>query len=558
MALQTGQNFGPADQRSRNYPISYTSGQLLNIRRNKSTTNLNITTCQKIKELGFKKTFRGTRGGKKKSRNLDVNKGVHEEWLKSLPKHNITYRIGNSTRFFLTNIQSIIKKLDMVLHHMEVNKIDIGFITETWINDKIDRDIITSQAKNTGYSIISKERLNRKGGGLMCIYKKGLKVEKIRSISKKSFEGLVIRFQQTVFFLIYRPPYSKKNPHNFSTFFEEISEALTSLLQENSQPTIIGDFNIPWNLSGHTDTRRMSELLQTFNLVQEIEFPTHRAGNILDWIIHKEEENCIQNLTNSEYLSDHCIIEWTMRKPPIISEKIEKHSRNLKNIDIELFKDDLKNKIQDLQNNVNTEEMYENYIKIITSTIEEHAPSIRKKYTKRKKNSWFNQEALKLKVHRRKAEKIWQRRKCELYKRLYLQADKHYKKHLFQTKKEILRDKLNSGKNKSKTLYKITKSLTSDISENTLPIATSTKELANAFANFFVEKVNKIRAKFKHDENYHIPTRSCKTLSNFQIITDEELIKTIKTMNRTTSSGDPCNTEFLLKFTQVLAPIWTT
>ena len=66
----------------------------------------------------------------------------------------------------------------MVLHHIEVNKMDIGFITVTWINDKINRDIITSQAKNTGYTIISHERLNRKGGGLMCIYKKGLKVEK--------------------------------------------------------------------------------------------------------------------------------------------------------------------------------------------------------------------------------------------------------------------------------------------------------------------------------------------------------------------------------------------
>ena len=130
-----------------------------------------------------------------------------------------------------------------------------------------------------------------------------------------------------------------------------------------------------------------------------------------------------------------------------------------------------------------------------------------------------------------------------------MQADKYYKKHLFQTKKEILRDKLNSGNNKSKTLYKITKSLTSDPSENTLPIATSARELANAFANFFVDKVNKIRAKFQHDENYHIPIRICKTLSNFQIITEEQLIKTIKTMNSTTSSGDPCNTEFLLKFT---------
>ena len=99
----------------------------------------------------------------------------------------------------------------------------------------------------------------------------------------------------------------------------------------------------------------------------------------------------------------------------------------------------------------------------------------------------------------------------EIHKRLYLQADKHYKKYLFQTKKEMLRNKLNSGSKKSKTLYKITKSLTSDASENTLPTPTSPKELANTFANLFVDKVNKFRSKFQNDENYQIPTRNCKT-----------------------------------------------
>ena len=131
------------------------------------------------------------------------------------------------------------------------------------------------------------------------------------------------------------------------------------------------------------------------------------------------------------------------------------------------------------------------------------------------------------------------------------------RKHLFQTKKEILRDKLNSGNNKSKTLYKITKSLTSDTSENTLPTATSPKELAKMFAYFFVDKVNKIRPKFQNNKNYQMPTRNFKTLINFQTIMEEELIKTINIMKSTTSSNDPCNTEFLLNFTQMLAPIWT-
>ena len=93
----------------------------------------------------------------------------------------------------------------------------------------------------------------------------------------------------------------------------------------------------------------MNEILHTFNLVQEIEFPMHKAGNALDRIIHKEELNCIHNLTKLEFLSDHCIIEWTMKKAPLILEKIEKQSRNLKNINTEQFKKDLKNKLENMQ-----------------------------------------------------------------------------------------------------------------------------------------------------------------------------------------------------------------
>ena len=112
-------------------------------------------------------------------------------------------------------------------------------------------------------------------------------------------------------------------------------------------------------------------------------------------------------------------------------------------------------------------------------------------------------------------------------------------------------------KNKTKTLYKRTKTLTTDIRENTFPASSSNKELADIFANFFVEKVNKIRSEFQHDDIYNIPTRNCNTLSYFQTIMEEELCNTIKTMNSTTSSNDPCNNKFILNFFQILVPVWT-
>ena len=70
-------------------------------------------------------------------------------------------------------------------------------------------------------------------------------------------------------------------------------------------------------------------MLNTFNLHQ-IDFPMHKAGNTLDWIIHREEQKCIHNLTKLHFLSDHCIREWTMKNVPIQTEKLERLSRNIK------------------------------------------------------------------------------------------------------------------------------------------------------------------------------------------------------------------------------------
>ena len=157
----------------------------------------------------------------------------------------------------------------------------------------------------------------------------------------------------------------------------------------------------------------------------------------------------------------------------------------------------------------------------------------------------------------KKSWKNLEKSKSELHKRQYLIAGKCYKQHLYKIKRKTVRDKLNFGDNKTKTLYKITKSLTSDISENTLPEKNSYKELADIFANFFVNKVTKIWSEFQHEENYNIPNRKYKTLLKFQTITEEELFKIIKKMKSTTSSNDPCNTKFILNFSKLLVPVWT-
>ena len=150
------------------------------------------------------------------------------------------------------------------------------------------------------------------------------------------------------------------------------------------------------------------------------------------------------------------------------------------------------------QRDINIDEMYRNYVDTIPSTLDKHAPISRRKCTNKQYKSWFDEKALKLKIQRRKSEKNWYRNNCKLHKRQYLLVDKCYKRHLYQSKKKLLREKLSSDKNETKSLYKITKILTSDTSENNFPESTSNKELADTFADFFVDKISKIKSGFQN------------------------------------------------------------
>ena len=108
------------------------------------------------------------------------------------------------------------------------------------------------------------------------------------------------------------------------------------------------------------------------------------------------------------------------------------------------------------------------------------------------------------------------------------------------SKKKTLRDQLSTD-NRSKHLYKITKTLITNTKDSSLPSSSPNKELANSFANFLVEKINKFILAFRHEDTYNISTRKCNTLSNFHTITEDELLNIIKTIKSTTCSTDPCN-----------------
>ena len=87
---------------------------------------------------------------------------------------------------------------------------------------------------------------------------------------------------------LYRPPPSKQNGLTPQDFFTEFSDFLDQRTASSGKLFLAGDFNFHWDNKMHSDMIRMTEILNSYNLTQHINNPTHTSGHTLDWILTRD------------------------------------------------------------------------------------------------------------------------------------------------------------------------------------------------------------------------------------------------------------------------------
>ena len=87
----------------------------------------------------------------------------------------------------------------------------------------------------------------------------------------------------------------------------------------------------------------------------------------------------------------------------------------------------------------------------MTSIIDKHAP-ITGQLMKMKHKTWYDKDALKVKIQRGKAEKTWHKMQLKSGKKHYQHVDKCYKRYVHHSKKKFLWEQLGQYNKRSKTL----------------------------------------------------------------------------------------------------------
>ena len=125
-----------------------------------------------------------------------------------------------------------------------------------------------------------------RGGGVALLSSNHFTAKRVTlAVQPASFEVVACSLHSAttsaVYVVVYRP--TSQAPSD--RFYEEPTQLLELAATYHCQVVICDDFNIHVNGLSDRDGQRFSELLASFDLVQAVSGPTHRAGNTLYLVI---------------------------------------------------------------------------------------------------------------------------------------------------------------------------------------------------------------------------------------------------------------------------------
>ena len=454
--------------------------------------------------------------------------------------------------------------------------IQLCMITETWL--KPQNDLEMAEITPVGYKLDPLHRLHNKAGGIAVIHNFKLKAkvsEKGRFLSYDYMEIHVPLGSDSIRLLVvYHPPYnSQSNPIPDSTFLTEFATHMEKVILSPGYLVITGDFNIHVNLldlpfdslsDSKKEYRRTAEkfmdILDSMGLQQHITGPTHRSGNTLDLLITRSTEDVLQgNPCVDAMLSDHCalLFKVQIKRPPPILKSVT--FRKFKDIDLEAFLKDISNSDVIKSPPKDLGSLVRGYNECLFSVIDTHAPAVSKEVPIRPRQPWYNDTIKTEKQQRRRLERKWKTNQSEINEEL-LRNQKNRVNILMNSERSAFyaRKIENAGDNQRDT-FKIVKELFHKNGETPLPEHTSIENLAEEFSEFFISKIELIRAKLDsvHSSSPTIEPTCDSVLDCFKLLSTDDVRKLIYRSPCKSCSLDPIPTDLLRKCLDVLLPIIT-
>ncbi len=427
-------------------------------------------------------------------------------------------------------------------------------ITETWFLEVGDEPKVADLAP-PDYKSFSFPRASH-GGGIALVVRSSLlphlTITTDFPFHHSSFELCLmsIRLCQCCFqlFCLYRPPPSKTNKFTASLFFEELPDFLSYCNTKQGSLLLVGDFNIHVDITTDPLSVRLASLFTDFSLDQAVTFPTHQRGHSLDLVVTRREDGVLQSVMPDPTLdiSDHVCVVCQLCLSSQPSPPVYVEARNLSGIDLEQFQSDLQSTLQ-ASPNPTADQLHS----LLTSLLDQHAPSTRRRVSRRASSPWFSTEGprlLEAKRERRRAERQWLKSGLTVHKQIFRAANKLVNTVVSEAKTAYFSAKILASPT-SKNLFNVTNSLLGKTKSSLLPSSSPLSELPQRFSDYFQNKVDTIRSNLdsapSHSPSIPDLPFTGTEWNSFHSVTVDDIREILKKTTVKTCTLDPLPTSLL-------------
>ena len=261
-----------------------------------------------------------------------------------------------------------------------------------------------------------------------------------------------------------------------------------------SSPGNLVILNFHVDNAADSNAKKFLDLLDLLNFSHHVTSITHKAGHTLDLVITRYSEAVMDNVTVSDLLSDHALVLVHVKHPKSLPTQIMTITRKLKSLDATSLAAEVSTLAsKTFHTDASPDSIPEKYNSILAAALDKFAPCRTKTVIRRPSQPWYNDTLHEEKRRRRQAERTWQSTDLEVHRQIHLHEMTTYNKLCIIAKSNHYPGCIEEASGDPKALNRFLKSILRRDEVSKQPLYSSQDTLANQFADFFEDKVQKIR-----------------------------------------------------------------
>ena len=342
-------------------------------------------------------------------------------------------------------------------------------------------------------------------------------------------------------------------------FFDEFTTLLESVAIFQSEVIISGDFNIHVDDTNDRHGRRLLDILDSFDMVQNISVPTHKGGHTLDLVITRRNSPPMGFRVDPPVYSDHGLTLCAFPPVNIAVRRRSKDVRFWKHLNRDAFRQSLLNSqlcdSADALSTLSPAALFDLYDGTLRRIVDEHLPVENISVKDRPLTPWYDNDCRNAKRKVRMCERRYRRTRSEIDCMAWIRQMERKRNLLEQKEERYWNSKITLNAGNSKKLW----SVLNDLQRKDRATTPSTSDIsAETLSGFFQDKVRAVRDDTSTADAPTFTNLTDASFTSFQPCSMEEVRKLLIRSPPKSCSLDPLPTSILREFLDELLPFICT